>query len=96
MFCGDKCKSHAKSFWVDHGTMHDEYNDPIVKKMQSPVNPPEIVLEMFDHQYDDAVMAFLLALHRNLSNRECGASWVRFISRYSARADVYCDDSTIG
>ena len=32
---------------------------------------------MLDHQCDDSAMAFLLALHRNLSNSECGVSSVR-------------------
>ena len=55
--------------------MHDKYHDPNVQ-MQSAVNPHivEIVLEMLDHQCDDVVIAFLPALHRNLSSRDCGVS----------------------
>ena len=51
-------------------------------KLLSPVDPPdtvEIVVEMLDHQCDDSAMASLLALHRNLSSRDCGVSSVRLI-----------------
>ena len=70
----------CKYFSFDHGTMHDEYHNPIVK-MQSPVNPQivEIVLDMLDHQCDDVVIAFLLALRRNLSSKDFGVSSVRLI-----------------
>ena len=92
-FCGDKCKSRANTFGLPsvlcttsttragHDTMRDEYHDPIVYKCKFQLIPhvEEIVKKMLDHQCDDSAMAFLLALHRNLSNRDCGVSSVRSI-----------------
>ena len=92
-FCDDKRKSCANTFGLPgvpcttsttragHDTIHDEYHDPIVYNCKFQLIPhvEEIVKKMLDHQCDDPAMAFLLALHRNLSNRDSGVSAVRLI-----------------